>query len=65
MPALVCALNSSAAHHPCTSAVASSKSLAEKFAGYLQADDLSSPTLMQQLESSACKCSHDYDFVTV
>lgn len=47
-----CGLNSSASYSPCASALEASRSLAERYAGYLHADDLSSPALLQQLEAS-------------
>ena len=48
-----CALNSSSSFSTCTSALLASRSLAEKYEGYLHSDELSSPFLLQQLEASA------------
>jgi hypothetical protein len=52
MSSLQCAKNSSASFPSCTSALQASRSLAERYVGHLDADDLSSPALLQQLEAS-------------
>jgi hypothetical protein len=52
MSSAQCALNSSASLSSCASALEMSRALADRYAGYLHDEDLSSPALLQQLETS-------------